>query len=125
VKRTRITLLVVAFIILLAFALVACGGGGGSPYGSTGGSQTGGTTAGGTTVVEKGFAFVPATLEVKVGDTVTFKNEDTAPHNVRIDNKDLGEQAQGADVTWTADKAGTFPYVCTIHPSMTGEITVK
>ncbi len=48
------------------------------------------------TVVEKGFAFDPATLDVKVGDTVTFKNEDSAPHNVKIDGKELGAQDPGA-----------------------------
>ena len=75
--------------------------------------------------MEKGFAFDPATLDVKVGDTVTFKNEDSAPHNVKIDGKELGAQDPGASVTWTAATAGSFPYTCTIHPSMAGEIIVK
>jgi plastocyanin len=44
---------------------------------------------------------------------------------VRIDGKELGEQAQGASVTWKAEKAGTYPYTCTIHPSMSGTIVVK
>ena len=47
------------------------------------------------TVVEQGLAFNPATLEVKVGDTVTFKNEDTAPHNVSINGQRLGSQDTG------------------------------
>jgi len=76
-------------------------------------------------VIEKGLAFSPATLEVKVSDTVTFKNEDSAPHNVKIDGKELGNQDPGASVTWSAAAAGTFPYSCTIHPSMTGEVVVK
>ena len=38
---------------------------------------------------------------------------------------ELGTQGQGEIVTWTAEKAGAFPYSCTIHPSMTGEIIVK
>ena len=118
-----------AAVLVLALALVLVGCSGGSS--STTNPPSSGTTtvdkpaAGATTIVEKGFAFDPATLEVKVGDTVTFKNEDSAPHNVSIDGKQLGNQDQGASVTWTAEKAGSFPYSCTIHPAMTGEIVVK
>jgi len=118
------TLLSAALIAVLA-GCGGGGGGGGSPYGTNGGAEEGGAATGGTVVIEKGFAFQPASLEVKVGDTVTFTNEDSAPHNVNIDGADLGSQAQGASVTWTAEKAGTFPYTCTIHPAMTGEIVVK
>jgi plastocyanin len=113
-------------LLVLVFALVGCSGG----SGSTSNPPSSGTTtvdkpAAGATVLEKGFAFEPATLEVKVGDIVTFKNEDSAPHNVSIDGKQLGNQDQGASVTWTAQQAGTFPYTCTIHPAMTGEVVVK
>ena len=117
-------LLVLALTVAIA-ALVGCGGA--SSSGKAGGPSSGqGTTeSAGITVIEKGFAFEPASLEVKVGDTVTFENQDSAPHNVKIDGKELGTQAQGASVTWTAEKAGSFPYTCTIHPAMAGEITVK
>jgi plastocyanin len=119
----------VVLLLGLVLALVGCSSGGGSTSGGTatppvsGSSSGSGATA--TTVVEKNFAFEPATLDVKVGDTVTFKNEDSAPHNVKIDGKELGSQDPGASVTWTAAAAGSFPYSCTIHPSMTGEIVVK
>ena len=113
----------------LMLALVGCSSGGGSTGGGystpPAGTSSSGSAATGTTVVEKGFAFSPATLDVKVGDTVTFKNEDSAPHNVKIDGKELGSQDPGASVTWTASAAGSFPYSCIIHPSMTGEIVVK
>jgi plastocyanin len=111
--------------LALVLALVGCSGGGGSTGTGTTGGTPGGSGAASTTVVEKGLAFEPATLEVKVGDTVTFSNEDSAPHNVSIDGKELGNQDPGASVTWTAATAGTFPYTCTIHPSMAGEIVVK
>jgi plastocyanin len=117
-------LLPVILMLALALALVGCSSGSATTPTTTG-SSTGGSSSAGATVVEKGFAFDPATLEVKVGDTVTFKNEDSAPHNVKIDGKELGTQDQGASVTWTASAAGSFPYTCTIHPSMAGEIVVK
>ena len=111
-------------VLVLALGLAGCSSGGATAP-TTGGSSSGGSSSAGATVVEKGFAFDPATLEVKVGDTVTFKNEDSAPHNVKIDGKELGNQAPGASVTWTAAATGSFPYTCTIHPSMAGEIVVK
>ena len=109
----------------LVLALVGCSGSGGSTTTPATGGSSSGSAATAPTVVEKNFAFEPATLDVKVGDTVTFKNEDSAPHNVNIDGKDLGSQDPGASVTWTAATAGSFPYTCTIHPSMAGEIVVK
>jgi len=119
--------LVTVTLLVLVLGLVGCSGSGGSTTTNppSGGVNTVGTPAAGATVVEKNFAFEPATLEVKVGDTVTFKNEDSASHVVSIDGKELGNQAPGASVTWTAEKAGSFPYTCTIHPSMNGLITVK
>jgi plastocyanin len=92
------------------------------------GGATGGTTggaAGGATITEQNITFNPSTLTVKVGETVTFKNADSVPHDVVVGTKDLGEQQPGQDVTWTADKAGTIDFKCIIHPSMTGQITVQ
>jgi len=124
------TLTTLLLLLALAGTLVGCGGSGTGTTGTTppptGGGTTGEAASGGsTTVVEDGFAFEPATLQVNVGDTVTFRNDDSAPHIVKIDGKELGNQDPGASVTWTAEKAGTYPYVCTIHPAMTGEIVVK
>ena len=91
---------------------------------ATSGSSTTPAT-GGATVAEANFAFDPTSVTVKVGDTVTFTNKDSAAHDVKIDGQDLGNQPAGATVTWKATKAGTFPFVCTIHPSMTGQVTVQ
>jgi plastocyanin len=108
---------------LLVVGLVGCSGGGGSTSGSS--PTGGGTVAGGTTITEENFAFNPSTATVKVGDTVTFTNNDSAPHNVKIDGQELGTQNQGESKTWTASKAGTFPFSCVVHPAMTGQITVQ
>ena len=124
--RLRKTILAI-ILVVLAIALAGCSGNGASTGGGSATTPAAPTTSGasGATVVEKNFAFEPATLDVKVGDTVTFKNEDSAPHVVKIDGKELGNQDPGASVTWTATTAGSFPYTCTIHPSMAGEIVVK
>ena len=105
-------------VVLIAVAVTGCSSG------ATPGTSSGGSTNGGSqTVIEKNFAFSPNALTVAVGDTVTFKNQDSTPHEVRIDNQDLGKQSTGQDVTWKAVKAGTFSFSCIIHPSMTGRIT--
>lgn len=124
-RMNRAALATMLVLSLAVAALVGCSGqtGGGGYGGGTGGGAGGGTSS--TTVTERNIAFDPAKLSVKVGDTVTFVNEDSAPHNVEIDGKELGQQASGDKVEWKAEKAGTFPYRCTIHPSMTGEITVQ
>lgn len=116
--------LAVCLVALVGLAVVGCTSGG-TTSGSAG-TSSGGTTSGGgaATIVEKNFAFNPSTLTVNIGDTVTFQNEDSAAHEVSINGQDLGKQAPGQSVTWTASTAGTFPFSCLIHPSMTGRVTV-
>jgi len=118
------TLLVTVVILALGLALTGCSGPAASTDGGTNGA-TSGPGAGENTIVERGTAFVPSTLEVSVGDTVTFLNEDRELHIVRIDGVTLGNQNEGESVTWTAERPGEFPFNCPIHPSMTGTIVVK
>lgn len=113
-------------VVLALSALLASGLAGCSPAPSATPAPTGAPAQEqGTVISMEDFAFVPSTPTVKVGDTVTFVNNDSAPHRVSIDGQDLGEQAKGEKVEWTATKAGTFPFSCTIHPAMTGQITVQ
>lgn len=113
-----LAVLAIAVVFALALAVTGCAGGD-----STGDST--GDTAGGTTVTEQSLAFSPATLQVSVGDIVTFANEDSVDHQVLIDGVTLDRQAPGESVTWTADEAGTIDYICTLHPSMMGRIVVE
>jgi len=78
-------------------------------------------------IVGRGVAWDPKTLVVARGDTVEWKNVDVVPHNVRQDkhvfwSKDF---PPGTSFRWKATKRGTFPYKCTLHPAMTGTLTVK
>ena len=114
--------LLVASIIVIA--LVGCSGRS-SESGNGTAPSTAPSTNGGATITEQNFAFSPSTLSVKVGDTVTFTNADSAGHNVKIDGQELGVQNQGESKTWKATKAGSFPFSCVIHPAMTGQITVQ
>lgn len=78
-----------------------------------------------TTVVERDLAFSPPLLEVSLGDTVTFTNEDSVDHQLLIDGVTLGRQSPGRSVTWTPTEAATIDYICTLHPEMRGRIVVK
>jgi plastocyanin len=81
---------------------------------------------GGAAVSIVDFAFQPAGVEVAVGGTVTWTNTGQAPHTVTADDGsfDSGQLAPGASFSQTFNTAGTFTYHCSIHPQMTGTITV-
>ena len=76
----------------------------------------------------KDIKFNPATVTVKAGDKVTWTNNDTVGHDVTGDDFDSGDPGglqNGDTFAHTFDKAGTFDYVCTVHPGMEGSVTVK
>jgi plastocyanin len=82
----------------------------------------------GLSVAIEGFAFAPATIEAKVGQKITWANDDAAPHTVTAKSGgdlDSGSLAQGASFSFTPEQAGTIAYFCTIHPSMVGTIEVS
>lgn len=73
-----------------------------------------------------GFAFAPATLNVKAGSTVTWTNKDEDPHTVVAGGGTFRSQALGSGgvYTFTFPAAGTFDYICSIHPFMHGTVVV-
>jgi plastocyanin len=79
------------------------------------------------TVVVEGMQFSPATLEVNAGDTVVWENKDPYPHTATSasDGFDSGEIPPRRGWTLTAEKRGTFSYVCTLHPTMKARLIVK
>lgn len=104
---------------------------GGINYGTsqpTSNTNQGNTTpAAGNSVQISNFSFTPATLTVKVGDTVTWTNEDSTGHSATADDGslDTGIIAQGKSGSATFNKAGTYTYHCKVHPSMHGTIIVQ
>jgi plastocyanin len=77
----------------------------------------------------KNVAFTPGTLQAKVGQTVTFKNDDNPPHNVTYVSgpkfTSSGTINPGQSFTLKLTQAGTIHYYCTIHPFMKAEIVVS
>ena len=124
--RSRVTAILLATLIVV-FGLVVA-------YGSAAASATVGDRAEvistnlADTVVIKNFAFGPATMMVAPGTKITVVNQDKAPHTITAVNKsfDTGTIAGGHSGVLTAPSTpGTYPYICTIHPSMTGTLIVK
>ena len=74
-----------------------------------------------------GFAFVPQTLSVPPGTTVTWTNNDSSSHTIASNDNlfQSGNLAKGATFSHTFGQKGTFNYHCSIHPTMTGKIIVE
>lgn len=77
-------------------------------------------------VAIEGMAFVPATVTVRRGDTVVWKNKDLTPHTATAQGVfDSGNIAPQASWSWKAGQPGRHPYVCLYHPGMKGEVVVQ
>jgi plastocyanin len=106
---------------------------------ATGTSATGGEGGGGTSVsIVPGSstltdtAFQPNPVQVSVGSTVTWTNDDAQPHTVSSGQNatpdgtfDSGIMAPGATFDFTFTEAGEYPYFCLLHPNMVGTVSVS
>ena len=82
--------------------------------------------AGGSTITVADFAFSPTPLTVKAGTAVDIKNTQGVAHTFTADDGsfDLELDPNGGG-THTFATAGSFPYHCSIHPSMKGTVVVE
>ena len=120
-------------------ALAAAGCGSSNSSSTSSGSSSGGSTStpaaasssssGGVAIKMQNIAFDPKAVTVKVGQKITWTNDDSTDHNVTADSgasfksKDFGT---GGTFSFTPTKAGTITYECTLHPNMKGAtITVQ
>jgi plastocyanin len=112
VQRRRATLVTAAVAASVAVAT--------SPWAAAAG---GGRTH---EVVIQGLQNIPATLKVRRGDVVVWTNKDPFPHTVTakgvFDSKAI---AEGHSWRWTANRTGTFNYICTLHSNMKGTLQVE
>ena len=75
-----------------------------------------------------GFKFTPSEITIKVGETVTWTNQDSAPHTVTSDlGNELGSNnlGRGQFYSHTFSQAGTFEYHCGVHPGMKAKVIVE
>jgi plastocyanin len=140
--------LLALLLTLLALAVVAAGcGGGGDDDGDSGngggnapaaeepaaptaeddGGGSGGTGPG-TQVSMKDIKFNPGTVTIKAGGKVTWTNDDSVGHDVTGDDFESGSPGGiegGSTFSHTFKKAGTYNYVCSVHPGMKGTVKVS
>jgi len=131
----KLSAALLAPVVVAACALTACGDDGGSTVDyapaptitdATKMPSSEGAVAGANEIVISGFAYtVPAT--VAPGAQVTIRNTDTAEHTVTADTGGAFdvEIEGGETVTLTVPPTpGTYPFHCTYHPNMHGDLTV-
>jgi plastocyanin len=87
------------------------------------------SNTGGPGVVLQNISFNPSNVSVKVGDTVTWTNDESVQHDVTADDGSFksgpsGGMKQGDKFEHSFNKAGAYAYKCTIHPNMTGKVVV-
>jgi plastocyanin len=73
------------------------------------------------------FAFTPAALKIKPGDTVTWTNDDDIPHSLVASKQALFHSRPldtGEKYSFTFTAEGEFEYFCGLHPHMKGMIVV-
>ncbi|HYH93578.1 MAG TPA: cupredoxin domain-containing protein [Candidatus Saccharimonadales bacterium] len=120
----------------LVLILAACGGGGSSAA-SAGGATAAGSApaaaacapaagAGTVAVTIAGQAFDPGTVAARVGDVITFTNQDAVPHTATLDDDGCTTDDIATDGTGslTFGAAGTYPFHCAIHPAMKGTFEI-
>jgi plastocyanin len=128
-KRLTLTLGMVA----LAAVLAACSGASAAP--ATGEPAPAGSPSGdGVTVVAKDIRFATPAVSARAGSpfTLTFDNQDGAPHNIAISDASGARVFKGDIVTHQkvdykvpALTAGTYSFICEVHPEMKGTLTVQ
>jgi amicyanin len=121
-----------------AIVLAACGGGSGNsaagndmagmamPPAAVGNAANASAAVATEAVQIKNFAFSPATITVKAGSTVVWTNNDAIQHDVTFDGGGIASSVLNHSDTFshTFPAAGTYHYICSIHPFMHGTVIV-
>ena len=117
-------------LVTLAALTIACSGGGeATPSGPVASPPEGAVV-----IAARDLAFQPTEVTVTAGEPVTifFDNQEDVPHNIAIKDgtgADVfkGEIINKQSITYQVDPltAGTYPFICEVHPNMTGTITAS
>ncbi|MGZ6671783.1 MAG: cupredoxin domain-containing protein [Solirubrobacteraceae bacterium] len=121
-----------ALCAIVALGAAGCGSSNSSSTSSGSSSGSASTAAasssGGVAIKMQNIAFDPKSVTVKVGQKVTWTNDDSVDHNVTSQSGESIKSdnfGKGGTFSFTPTKAGTINYVCTIHPGMTATLTVQ
>ena len=142
---------VLCALLALASLVVVAGCGGGDDNGDSGSTtateatesgeattEAGDDSAGGSAPAPSGdaarsekveivdFAYDPDPVTIEEGGKVIWQNEDSAPHTATADDGsfDTGTLEEGKLKSENFKEAGTYTYICSIHPEMHGTVEV-
>jgi plastocyanin len=109
----------------VALTAAACGSSNPAPSPSPSNGTPVSIVAGSSTLTTT--AYAPNPINIAVGGTVTWTNNDNTAHTSSGNNGgwDSGSIAPGGSFSRTFTAAGAFPYHCTIHPGMVGTVNVQ
>ena len=114
----------ILILAVLVLGLAACGGDDGGEQGASAEACPSGAV-----VIEMvDIKFDPEDATADVGQQVCWTNEDSIDHNAVAESGASFESelfGKGETFTTSVDRPGTVDYVCTIHPGMTGTLTIK
>ncbi len=120
-------------LVALAAVLAACSGASAAP--ATPAASTPATPAGdAVSIVAKDMKFAQTQVSVKAGEafSIDFDNQDGAPHNIKISDASGAQVFKGDIVSSTkvvyavpALAAGSYQFLCEVHPEMKGTITAQ
>ncbi|HEX8102993.1 MAG TPA: plastocyanin/azurin family copper-binding protein [Solirubrobacteraceae bacterium] len=118
-------------LTVLALAVAGCSSDTDSPEGpaenpGAPAKQSAGSK-GKNTITMKNIEFSPKELTVKVGEPVTWVNEESIEHNAVAKSGEFKSElfGQGGTYKYKPTKPGTIKYVCTVHPGMEGTLKVE
>lgn len=118
VVLTALAIAIGSFLVVVLSPDAATSGGAPSPSPAP--------AAGVTRDAIEDYVYRPATLVVPVGSKVTWTNRDDVPHSATAAGRfDTGLFGKGQSRTITFHRAGTFAYICSIHPFMHGKVVVR
>ena len=82
---------------------------------------------GGAKVSIANFEFMPGEITIAPGESVTWTNDDGAPHGLVYQDGAKGTDLllPGASFSRQFDRPGTYDYSCAVHPYMTGRVIVR
>ncbi len=120
-RRHALPVLIVVLMTTL-LAMVGCSQSGAAPQ-PTGSEEGDGVVQ----VSMAGSSFEPDAVTIEVGQSITWVNQDSVSHNAVADDGSWKTDIFGAGESRvvTFDTPSTYPYACTLHPGMTGTVTVQ
>ncbi|HEV3412092.1 MAG TPA: cupredoxin domain-containing protein [Puia sp.] len=115
-KRSFLTGSLMILLVAIAMLMVAC----------SKSNNNGNANNNSAKVYMKNSVFSNTNLQIAMGTTVTWINDDTAVHTVTADNGsfDSGNINPGGSFNWTFSSVGTFAYHSKLQTGMTGIVVV-